>query len=138
MSQQVITVRIPETIYERVKRTAQGMRQPVEQTLVSIVQAAMPSLEKVPPEYHPELEAMETLSDEDLWHVAESQVSAPRQRQLNRLLQKNQAGTLTKRERQVLTELRTELDRLMLRRSYAYLLLKCRGHRIPTLTELRQ
>jgi hypothetical protein len=105
---------------------------------VSIVQAAMPSLEKVPPEYRPELEAMEALSDEDLWHVTESQVSATQQRQLNRLLQKNQAGTLTKRERQVLTRLRTELDHLMLRRSYAYLLLKCRGHRIPTLTELRQ
>jgi hypothetical protein len=138
MRQQAITVRLPETIYERVRRTARGMKQPVEQALVSIVQAAMPSLEKVPPEYRPELEAMEALSDEDLWHVTESQVSATQQRQLNRLLQKNQAGTLTKRERQVLTRLRTELDHLMLRRSYAYLLLKCRGHRIPTLTELRQ
>jgi len=138
MRQPAITVKLPEEIYERVKRTAQGMRQPAEQALVSIVQAAIPSLEKVPPEYRPELEAMEALSDKELWSLAESQVSATQQRQLNRLLERNQAGTLTKRERQALTQLRTKLDRLMLRRSYAYLLLKCRGHRIPTLTELRQ
>lgn len=138
MRQQAITVELPEELYQRVKRTARGMKRPVEQALVSIVKAAMPSLEKVPPEYRPELEALEALSDEELWKVAESQVPAAQRRQLTRLLQKNQRGALTDRERQALTQLRTEADRLILRRSYAYILLKSRGHRIPALAELRQ
>ena len=138
MKQQVITVELHEDVYRHMKRTARGMKQPMKQVLVRIVKAAMPSLEKVPPEYRPELEAMEALSDEELWKMAESQVSAARQRQLMHLLQKNERSALTERERQLLTRLRTEIDRLMLRRSYAYLLLKYRGHRIPTLAELRR
>jgi hypothetical protein len=119
MRQQAITVELPEEVYERVKRTARGMRRPVEQALVRIVKAAMPSLDKVPPEYRPELEALEPLSDEELWRVAESQVPTAQKRQLTRLLRKNQRGALTDRERQALTRLRTEADRLMLHRSYA-------------------
>lgn len=138
MRQQAITVELPDDIYERVKRTARGMKQPVKQALVSIVKAAMPSLERVPPEYRPDLEAMESLSDGELWEIAESSVPVAQQRQLTRLLQKNQRGIMTEQERHALTRLRTEADRLMLRRSYAYLLLKYRGHRIPTLADLRQ
>ena len=50
---------------------------------------------------------------------------------MQRLLDKNQRGELTDRERQALAELRSTGDRLMLRRSYAALLLKYRGHRVP-------
>ena len=138
MRQQAITVELPDEIYERVKRTARGMRQPIQQALVSIVKAAMPSLDRVPLDYRPDLEAMESLSDEELWRIAESSMPVAQQRQLTRLLRKNQPGVITDQERQALTRLRTEADRLMLRRSYAYLFLKCRGHRIPTLAELRQ
>jgi hypothetical protein len=138
MRQQAIIVELPDEIYERVKRTARGMRQPMKQALVSIVKAAMPSLERVPLEYRPELGAMESLSDEELWRIADSSTPVAQQRQLTRLLRKNQKETLTDQERQTLTRLRTEADRLMLHRSYAYLLLKYRGHRIPTLAELRQ
>jgi hypothetical protein len=88
MRQQAITVELPEEVYERVKRTARGMRRPVEQALVRIVKAAMPSLDKVPPEYRPELEALEPLSDEELWRVAESQVPTAQKRQLTRLLRR--------------------------------------------------
>jgi hypothetical protein len=41
------------------------MQQPLEQVLARIVPAAMPSLEKLPAAYRAELEALETLSDED-------------------------------------------------------------------------
>ena len=138
MAQQAITVELPYEVYERVQRTASGMQQPLEQALARIVTAAMPSLEKVPAAYRAELEALETLSDEDLWQVAQSQLPVGQQNQLTRLQRKHQRGIITVREQQALTRLRTEIDRVMLRRSYAYLLLKCRGHRIPTWTELTQ
>jgi predicted transcriptional regulator len=138
MAQQAITVELPDEVYKRVQRTARGMRQPLEQVLVRIVTAAMPSLDKVPAAYRAELEALETLSDEDLWQVAQHQLPAGQQHQLTRLQRKHQRGTITAREQQAMTRLRTEIDRVMLRRSYAYLLLRCRGHRIPTWTELTQ
>jgi hypothetical protein len=94
------------------------MQQPVEQALVHIVTAAMPSLEHVPPAYHGELETMEALSDAELWREVESQIPVAQQRQLTQLQRKHQRGAMTDRERQTLARLRMELDRMMLRRSY--------------------
>jgi hypothetical protein len=106
------------------------MRQPVEQALVNIVKAATPTLEKVPEEYRAELEAMEELGDMALWNVGQTRIPLSRQRRLENLLAKNQWGKLTGREQQSLERIRAEADRLTLRRSYALLLLKYRGHDI--------
>jgi hypothetical protein len=138
MSQPVLTLELPEDVYERVRRAAKGMKQPVEKALVSIVRAATPSLEKVPLEYRAALEALEDLSDEQLWKISEKRLTAAKQRRMANLLDKNQRGKLTDRERRALAKLRADADRLMLERSYAFLLLKYRGHRIPNLTDFRQ
>ncbi len=45
-------------------------------------------------------------------------------------------AALSIRERQTLTGLRATADKIMLQKAYAYLLLKWRGYRVPTLTEL--
>lgn len=60
------------------------------------------------------------------------------QRELERLLCKNQAGTLTEREQQRLDKLQRKADRVMLRKVRAAVLLRFRGHRLPTLEELRR
>ena len=135
MSRQAITVELPEEVYRHVKRAAEGMKRPVERVLASIVKGATPSLEKVPVEYRAELESLETLGDDKLWKVAESAMPAERQRRLARLLLKT-SGELTAREQERLARLRNEADRLTLHKSYAYLLLKYRGHRIPSLPEM--
>ena len=121
---------------ERIRRAAKGMNQPLEKALVNIVRAAIPSLEKVPAEYRADLEAMEDLGDEELWRITQRRLAPAKQRRLERLLGKNQQGELTDPQRRVLGSLRAEGDRLMLRRAYAYLLLKYRGHRIPNLGDL--
>jgi hypothetical protein len=41
----VLVLELPDDIYERVRRAAKGMKQPVEKALVNIVRAATPSLE---------------------------------------------------------------------------------------------
>jgi hypothetical protein len=137
MSRQAITVELPEEVYEHVKRAALGMKRPLERVLASIVKAATPSLEKVPTQYRSELESMEALSDEKLWKIAESAAPVEHERMMARLLRKNQGPGLTEREQQRLAQLRIEVDRLALRKSYAYLLLKYRGHRIPSLHEMK-
>jgi hypothetical protein len=82
MSHPVLTLELPEDIYERVRRAAKGMNQPLEQALVNIVRAATPSLEKVPAEFRAELEAMEDLGDEDLWRILRSRPEPAQQRRL--------------------------------------------------------
>jgi hypothetical protein len=103
----------------------------VEKALADIVRAATPSLEKVPAEYRAELESLEDLSDDELWRISRSRFAPTKQRRMQGLLDKNQRGELTDRERQAMAELRSVSDRLMLWRSYAALLLKYRGHRVP-------
>lgn len=137
MSQPLLTLQLPDDVYERVRRAARGMKQPVETALARIVTAATPSLEKVPPAYRADLEALEDLDDDALWSAAESRLPPAKERRLTNLLEKNQRGALTDRERQALTGLRVDADRLLLQRSYAYLLLKYRGHRIPHLGDVK-
>ncbi len=138
MTQQALLPELPDDIYERVRRAAKGMNQPLETALLNIVKAATPSLEKVPKQYRAELEAMEDLSDSELWNVVNGRATLPHQRKLENLLEKNQRGELTEQDRQTLIGLRAAGDRLMLRRSYACLLLKYRGHPVPNLADLRQ
>jgi hypothetical protein len=137
-AEKAITLELPHEIYEHVRRAARGMKQPVELALAKIVEAATPSLEKVPPEYRAELEALEDLSDQQLLKIAQRMPSAVEQRRLARLLDKNQRGALTEREQQTLAGIRASADQQMLRRSYACLLLKFRGHRIPNLVDVRK
>jgi hypothetical protein len=136
MGRPVLTLELPEDVYEHVRRAARGMNQPVEKALVDIVRAATPSLERVPAEYRADLEAMEDLVDGELWDILRTHPTPARQLRLERLLDKDRRGELTDRERRALGELRSDGDRLMLRRSYAALLLKYRGHRVPNPEEL--
>ncbi len=106
MSQPALSLELPEDLYERMRRAAKGMKQPVETALVNIVKAATPSLEKVPIEYRAELEAMEDQGDEELWKVADQVATPAKQRRLANLLDKNQSGKLTDREHQALRDLR--------------------------------
>ena|SRR5438105_13165704 len=138
MGRPMLTLQLPDDVYERVRRAAKGMKQPVEKALAHIVTAATPSLDKVPPAYRAELEALEDLDDDNLRCAAESRLPPATERRLTNLLAKNQRGKLTEREREALVELRAGADRLMLQRSYAYLLLKYRGHRIPSLGDLKR
>jgi hypothetical protein len=131
-----LTLNLPHDIYERVRRAAKGMNKPVEQALVTIVAGATPSLENVPPEYRSELEAMEDLENKNLWKEVKRALPVGKQRRLAFFLQKNQHSELTDSEHEELALLRAQADRLMLRRAYAYLLLKYRGNRIPALAEL--
>src|SRR6516225_1592128 len=108
MSRTVVTLEMPEDLYERVRRAAKGMNQPLEKALVNIVRAATPSLEKVPAEYRADLEAMEDRSDDELWRILRSGPAPAKERRLERLLDKNQRGELTDRERRALGALRGE------------------------------
>jgi hypothetical protein len=126
-----VVIKLPASIFARVERTAKGLKQPIQQAMVKIVEAGLPSLAKVPPEYWSELEALEAMSDEGLWEIARSEMPSAQQRQLDHLLRKNQAEGLSEAEQQSLDQLHAEANRLMLRKSYVHVILKWRGHQVP-------
>lgn len=134
---QTVTLQLPKEVYERLKQAADALHQSMETVLVQAVQAGLPpSVEDLPAKHRQEFQTMARLSDEELWSIARSMLPAVKQRQLTRLLHKNQEGTLTKQERDKLEALHWEADWITLRKAHAYALLKWRNHRIPTLAEL--
>jgi hypothetical protein len=85
-----------------------------------------------------ELSALELLDNTELRRVLLETVPVTQQREIEALLQRNQAQALSLSERQCLTELQQIADRVMLRKARAAVLLRFRGQRLPTLMELRQ
>lgn len=131
MNSHAVVLNLPEPVYERIDRAARGMKQPFSQALVKIVEAGLPSFAKAPKSLQPELEALEVLSDAELWRLARAGMTASDQDEIERLLSKNETEGLSEVEEMQLDRLHFEADKLMLCKSYALLLLKWRGYVIP-------
>ena len=135
---QTVTLELPHTIYLPARRMAEATNRPLEDLLVNALQVSLPPLDGLSPKLVEGLVELENLDDESLWQVMLSTVPAAQQRELDHLLRKNQARTLTEQERGKLDQHQREADRVMLRKARAAVLLRFRGHRLPTLEELRR
>jgi hypothetical protein len=131
-----ITLTLPDDVLQPAQRVAQATQQSVEELLVAALQAALPSLEGLPPEVIQNLTALESLDDQALWQVMLETVPLDQQHRLHDLLARNQEGTLTDSEREQLASLQQQVDLVMLRKARAAVLLRFRGKRVPTLAEL--
>jgi len=137
MTLQTVAIQVPQSLYHRLERFSQLTHRPLEKVIVQTLETGIPTLpDDLSEVMRKALIELESLSDEALWQVARSSVSLGQQRQHSGLLEKNQLGTLTESERERLAQLRQAADTLMLRKAYAYVLLKWRGYRLPTLDEL--
>jgi hypothetical protein len=135
---QTITLTLPDNFFQPLQRTARAMNQPIEEVLLHALQASLPSLEGLPDDLLENLTALEMLDDQSLWQVMGERVPATLQRALSNLLDRQQSVTLTDVQQQQLTALQRQADLVMLRKARAAVLLRFRGKRIPTLTELDQ
>ena len=131
-----ITLTLPDDVLQPVQRVAQAIKQSVEELLVIALQAALPTLEGLPPDIMPHLIALESLDDQALWQVMLESVPLDQQHKLHDLLSRNQEGMLTDSERDQLAILQQQADLVMLRKARAAVLLRFRGKRVPTLAEL--
>jgi hypothetical protein len=68
--------------------------------------------------------------------IANAKVEPSQHERHVELLEKNKEALLTSEERQELTDLRLAADRLMLRKAYAWSVLRWRGYQIPHLKDL--
>jgi hypothetical protein len=137
MSTQEVTLPLPETLYLRFKQTAQATQQSLTDVLLHAVQVGSPpSWEDAPVTFQADLAALDRYDDEALWRIARSYRTEADITRLQELLEKNTDDQLTETERTELAQLRTEADRLMLRKAHAAALLRWRGHAIPPADKL--
>lgn len=112
-------------------------RQSIESLVAqSVVSHLLPMMETASPEMQRELLNLQTLSIEDLLSIANSQIDPTMHQQHVERLDTNQAGTLTAAKQETLIEYQDLCDRLMLRKAYAWSVLRWRGHSIPAIKDL--
>ncbi|UUO17523.1 hypothetical protein [Dolichospermum heterosporum] len=97
---------------------------------------APPAIDYAPLELQGELIAMQELTIEELLTIAQSRVPESQQELHLQLLEKNQNNQLSESDRLLLKSLRVSADYLMLKKAYAYALLKWKGYSLPDVEQL--
>ena len=134
-----ISLELPEETLERYRQGAVAAHKMLEAFLVDRLEEAVPPVAgELPSPLREELTVLETLDDDDLQKVANSDLLPDQQRQYDDLLSKNGRGTITPRETETLRTLGEEARQLTLKKSHAYMLLKWRGCPVPSREDLLQ
>jgi hypothetical protein len=134
---QAITVYIPDTLYDQLKRTAELSHRSMDTIVVhSLTHSISPLLEDIPAEYQPEVYPLLEMDEAALQAEVRRIFPIDRWAEYEVLLEQQKDGTLTPNETVQLKALRREADILMFRKAYAAVLLKRRGYHPPSLHEL--
>jgi hypothetical protein len=137
MTTQRVTIELPESIFHRFVQMAKATHQPLEDLIIqSVVNNLPPSAENAPLAMRTELRDMQNLSVDELLAIAQAPADPTQHRDHLQLLEKNQEGELPSEDQKELARLRQAADRLMLRKAYAWSILRWKGHRIAPLQEL--
>jgi len=134
---QRLTIELSDPVFRTLTHVAALTQKSPEQLAAqSIMGNLPPSFENAPDEMHPELLAMQTKSIDELRKIADGQMSQQQQQRLEALLEKNCEGSLSPKEQQELRDLRLNADCLMLRKAYAWAILRWYGCPVPSLDDL--
>jgi hypothetical protein len=137
MSEQTIAIQMPQPLYQRLQHLSEITHRPLESLVLQALDANVPPLlEDMPEAIRQDLARVEKLDDEALHQLAQSVWNTEQSTHYSELLEKERAGTITQHEKASLEALYQAANSHMLRKAYANALLKWRGHRLPTLTEL--
>ena len=129
---QTFSVDLSDTVIQHLKMIAASSQQPIEQIVRQSIEGNLPpQLPNGSPKLKAELIRMQQLPIRDLRTIAHSEISSVQQQRHVELLEKNSDGSITDLERQELQRLRIEADELMLRKAYAWALLRWRGFPLP-------
>ena len=132
-----MSIHLSDKLYQQVTQAARLYHQPAETIILrSLNHTLPPLLDEIPVQYHADVFPLLAMDDQALQQELR-QVFSPEQWAIyEALLDRKKVAPLTVEEERQLTELRREADIVMYRRSYAAVLLKRRGHALPTLDEL--
>lgn len=133
MPAHAITLHLPETLYRRFRQRAEWSHRSLETELLDAVAAAAPVEGELSPELIEGIEALEGLSDEELWHLARQAMSREASEKLETLHFKQRDEGLSQDEDAMRAKLIQEYEQAMLIRAQAASLLKARGHDVSSL-----
>lgn len=126
------TIQISEHIFHRLSSQAKIAQKTIDEIVEQALnQALPPSLEHVPEKWRDDLQQMQAMSDDMIWRIARTVLSAEREELYETLLAARDERELTAAELEQLHILHEESEMLMVRKSYAWLLLQSRGYNTP-------
>jgi len=128
MTIQAITLNLPETVYEQIRRAAEKAQRPVNEVLVEAVTAVAPVIGIAPENLRTALAQMAYLNDAALWQAARATMTAEQRERLAVLHDKQQRERLTAEEQAEEQTLLALYRETLLVRAQAAVLLKQRGY----------
>lgn len=135
---QIVTVNLPEPVYQRLKKRAEHTQRSVEDELVEMAATIMPEEEKLPTELANTVAALQLLDDKTLWQAARTHLSAKLIARMERLHDQRRSRNLIKMEEKELAELLKEYEKAIVIRSEAMGILMERGYDISKLVIKRK
>jgi hypothetical protein len=124
MTQQPVLLQLPEDLYERVRQIAEESKRPLENVLLdslTLLFGDWPDEATFNPQF------LETLTDEQLWAIVHRALAWPQDIRLRELTALGKQGNLSAEEQTEMERLVNQVDRYILVRSQALMLLKQRG-----------
>ncbi len=135
---QTIILDLPDNFLQPLKRTAKATKQPIEKILLNVLQSSLPPIGDLLKDFVENLTSLESLENSELKAVLMEKVPIKIQVNISDLLAKKKEQALTNTESKALERLQKQADLTMLRKARAAVLLRFRGVRIPTISELSQ
>ncbi len=128
MSTAMVSIQLPDTLFRKLKRAADLTHRPLEEIVVTSLEAMLPTASGLPAEIADELAAMQVYSDAALRAAVEPSMSRAEQKRLEQLNAAAGERALTAAEKKEQQALITAYDRSVLRRAKAMAILAQRGH----------
>ena len=122
---QSVTVQLPDTLYQRIRRRARERNRSIEDEVIKVVEQ---SVTTAAPSTAELLEQLPYLADDDLWRAARLRVADDRAERMQWLVWKQQGEGLTAAEEDEAQQLQQHAQQVMLIRAEAAALLAERRH----------
>lgn len=133
MPAHAVTLKLPESLYDQLRRQAAEARRSLEAELLDVVSTAVFQKEELSADLSQILSGLQILDDEALWLAARLTLPDKVTERFAELNHQAQRRDLTEIEKAELPGLIAEYDRHMLVRARAASLLKQRGHDVDSL-----
>jgi len=131
MNEQTVKVTLPNSVYDRIRMTAQASSLTAEEVIKQSVTLLLPAFESdMPLHLRLSLAGLALLNDIQLWKAANAVMHESRQIQLEKLAELQKHRSLTKIEHEELDKLTEEAQQIMLYKAEARRLLAQRGHTV--------
>jgi plasmid stability protein len=133
MTTQIVTLALPQSLYQKLKARAEQTHRSVEDEALDVLTTSVPIVDELSIDLEAAISPLSLLDDEELWRAARSSFSVEAAQQLEELNLKRQREGLTEAEAQIAAALVRQYERAMLVRAQAAALLKQRSYDVSSL-----